>query len=291
MTRAAPDTVVVWGNCQSAPIAELLSRPLAEHGLRTLPMPPVYLMTEAALERAQRAVAGAAYLISQPVTDNYRLPGCGTAQLAGQLGPRGRLLTFPVLFHVAGYPYQVHGHGAGGERVDAPITDYHDLRAMVAAERGLTVEEAVAWWPAPEPSAVQAVAGKSLRTLQEREARTDVPVSPLLDTADALWTMSHPTNRLLARVAESILDALGRPAAVTWPDREYLGARRAPLEPAVVTAQGWRPDAARPDWTVDGRTVPLRSVLAAQLDFYRTRADVVADARVRHRERLQLLGL
>lgn len=291
MNRAGPETVVFWGNCQAAPLADLLSQPLAEQGLRVVAMPPVYLMTETELHQAQRAVTDAAYLISQPIADNYRLPGCGTAQLASWLGPRGQLLTFPVLFHIGAYPYQVHGHGAGGERVDAPITDYHDLRVMVAAERQLTVDQALAWWPAPAPSTVREVAERSLQTLREREARTDVAVSALLDPPTALWTMSHPANRLLAGVAEVILRALGRSAPVPWPDREYLGARRAPLEKAVVAGYGWPADVIRSDWIVDGQAVSLRSVLTSQLDFYRVRADVVADCRIRHHERLQHLGL
>lgn len=103
--------------------------------------------------------------------------------------------------------------------------------------------------------------------------------------------MSHPANRLLAGVAEAILAALGRAAPVPWPEREYLGARRAPLEQAVAAAHGWPADVVRPDWTVDGQAVSLRSVLTAQLDFYRVRPDVVADCRIRHHERLLQLGL
>lgn len=51
-----------------------------------------------------------------------------------RLGPHAQLLTFP--FQIVAYPYQVHGHGAGGERVDAPLTDHHDLRVLVALNGG-----------------------------------------------------------------------------------------------------------------------------------------------------------
>lgn len=291
MTTSMGQSVVVWGNCQAGPIADLLTRPLAAHGLRVIAVPPVYLIDGAGLRRAEQAVNNAAFLLSQPVTNNYRLPGCGTQQLAAQLGPRGTLVTFPVTLDVGAFPYQVHAHGADGERVDAPLTDYHDLRAIVAAERELSLDEALAWWPEPDTAAVQAVAAQSLARLQAREVGTDVAVSSLLDSPSALWTMTHPTNRTLVAVAEALLKAISVTAAVSAPQREYLGARRAPLEEAVVRGRKWPADDVRPEWVIDGQPVPLRALLQQQLAFYRARPDVVTDCRARHAERLATLQL
>lgn len=288
-------SVVVWGNCQAGPIAELLTRPLAQHGLRVIAVPPVYLIDEAGLRRAEQAVADAALLLSQPVTNNYRLPGCGTQQLASHLGPRGALVTFPVMLHVGAYPYQVRAHGADGERVDAPLTDYHDLRAVVAAERGMTLAEALNWWPEPGTTAVQAVAAQSLARLQAREVDTDVAVSHLADAPSSLWTMTHPSNQALAAVAEALLKAISvtadLTAAVSAPHREYLGARRAPLEEAVVRGREWPAGIVRPEWVIDGQPLALPALLRRQLAFYRLRPDVIADCRTRHAKRLATLQL
>ena len=71
-------SVVVWGNCQAAPIAALLSGPLAEHGLSVMTVPPVFEIDAAGLERVRAQLATAALLITQPIRDEYRIPGCGS---------------------------------------------------------------------------------------------------------------------------------------------------------------------------------------------------------------------
>lgn len=295
MASSIGESVVVWGNCQAGPIAELLAPPLAQHGLRVIAVPPVYLIDQAGLRRAEQAVADAAFLLSQPVTNNYRLPGCGTQQLASHLGPRGTLVTFPVMLHVGAFPYQVRAHGADGERVDAPLTDYHDLRAVVAAERGMALAEALDWWPEPGTAEVQTVAAQSLARLQARDVHTDVATAHLADAPSSLWTMTHPTNEALAAVAGALLKAISvtaeRTADVSAPQREFLGARRAPLEEAVVRGRKWPAGIVRPEWVIDGQPVPLPELLQHQLAFYRMRPDVIVDCRTRYAERLGTLQL
>lgn len=283
--------VVVWGNCQAEPIARLLSGPLRPHGLEVVVVPPVFLVDEAGLAKVQASVSRAAVLITQPVRDEYRIPGCGANQLAALLPPDGRCLTFPVSYHVGAFPFQVTAHGAGGERLDAPMTDYHDLRALVAASRGMSVEEAVQWWPAPPTDAVRRTSLESLDRLRTREAELDVHVVDLVDDPGALFTLDHPSNAVLAALARRLLTALDLDGEVDVPEREFLGARRAPLEPAVLAALGWPAEAARPDWIVDRRSVPLTDVLTAHLALYERRPDIPADARVRFAERLSALGL
>jgi hypothetical protein len=283
--------VVVWGNCQAEPLARLLRRPLSLEGLDVVVVPPVFLVDEVGLDHVRAIVATSALLVSQPVRDEYRIPGCGTAQLAGLLPADGRLVTYPSIFHVGSYPYQVNAHGGDGERVPAPLTDYHDLRTLVAAERGLGVPEALAWWPAPSADAVRAVAADSTRRLREREANLDVAVSTLLDAPDALWTLDHPSNAVLGPLSQAVLGVVGVDRAIEVPAREFLGARRAPLEPAVVAAHGWPADASRPDWRINGRDVPSAEVLAAHLSLYAERPDVVRDARTRYADRLAVLAL
>ncbi len=291
MTGRTGRTVVVWGNCQAEPVGALLSPVLAEHDLDIVAVPPVFLADLPDVGRVQGLVADSAYLISQPIGENYGVPGCSTTHLASLLPAQGRLVTFPVTFHVGPFPFQVNAHGGDGARVDAPLTDYHDLRAMVAAERGLSVDEALEWWPEPTIAAVQEVSARSLTELRRREAPLDVATSALLDRPDALMTITHPSNAVLAGIADAVLEAMGIEAKVDPPVREFLGQRRAPLEPVVVSAHGWPADAVRPRWVIDGAEVEPRIVLGAHLELYRARPDVVADARVRYAEKLDLLGL
>ena len=284
-------TVVVWGNCQAEPVAALLTEALAAHDLQVAEVAPVFLADAAEVARVHQLVGDCAYLISQPIGDNYGVAGCSTAHLASLLPQGGGLITFPVTFHVGPFPFQVNAHGGNGIRVNAPLTDYHDLRAVVAAERGMSVAEAVSWWPAPAPGAVQDIATRSLAELRRREASLDVATSSLLDRPDAMMTISHPSNAVLAGVAEVLLRAMGIDATIVPPAREFLGQRRTPLEPAVVSALGWPAEAVRPRWVIDGLEVEQPRVVGAHLELYRQRPDVVTDARVRYAEKLDLLGL
>jgi Polysaccharide biosynthesis enzyme WcbI len=284
-------SVVVWGNCQAEPVAALLSAPLAERGLKVELVAPVFLADAGEVARVQQLVAGSAFLLSQPIGDNYGVPGCSTAHLASLLPADGRLITFPVTFHVGPFPYQVNAHGGDGVRVNAPLTDYHDLRAVVAAERGLSLDEALTWWPEPSAVAVQESSARSLAELRRRETTLDVTTSSLLDRPDAMMTISHPSNVVLAGVAEELLRAMALTGTLDVPVREFLGQRRAPREVAVLSALGWPADAVRPHWLIDGAQVEPSIVVGAHLGFYRERPDVVIDCRARYAEKLNLLGL
>ena len=285
------NTVVVWGNCQAEPIATLLAEPLRGHGLEVVPVPAVYLVDAAGLRRVHEVLSTAAVLVTQPIRDEYRIPGCGAAQLAGLLPAGSRVVTLPVAFHTGTFPFQFNAHGADGARVVAPVTDYHDLRAVVAAERGLTVAEALDWWPAPDPAAVRELAAASMAELARREAGLDVTVAEAVGGPDAMFTITHPTNRLLIEMARRVLAVLELAGEVTTGPREFLGARRAPVEAAVADAFGWPSGSVHPEWQVDNRTVPLRVVLQAHLALYAERPDIVADTRARQGRRLAALGL
>lgn len=286
--------VVVWGNCQAEPTADLLRAPLAAAGCEIIDVPPVFLADADDVARVRSALADGAALVSQPVRDEYATPGCGTRQLAAVLPADALVVTFPVAFDTRAFPYQVNAHDGDGKRVTAPITDYHDLRILDAAARGWSVEQTVDRWPRPSAEAVRRTAEASRAELRRREQHIDVPVSDLIDElgAHALFTITHPTNALLAAQAARILAALGLPAdPIEPPTREYLGERRAPLEPAVAAELGWPDDPDRRDWIFRGEAVPLRRVVQAHLERYAEHPDVVADSLHRHADRRALLGL
>lgn len=284
----SPRPVVVWGNCQAAPLADLLRVPMAACGLTVVDVPPVYLADRRQLAAVHRSVRRAAYLISHPIREEYRFGGCGTAALASLLPSDGRLITVPTTFHIGPFPYLVNAHGADGTRVNAPLTDYHDLRAVVAASCGLDVAAATAWWPGPDVRAVRATNSESIEELRQRETGLDVGVSDLVAVPDSMWSMNHPSNGVLAEVARRVLAVVGCDGEVPVPTREYLGERRAPVDAEVAAGIGWPQ---RPDWTVQGKVLGASTVLAAHLGFYRSRPDVVADTVRRYAERIARLGL
>ena len=298
-TRASPGygvpvngTALVWGNCQADPLADLLTAPFAAAGIEMLRVPPVFLATADELAEVHDQVSRCRVLISQPVSEEYPLPGSGTAHLASVLPAEGRLVTFPVAFHVGGFPYQVHGYDESDGRVDAPMTDYHDLRIVSAAAQGLTVSEALRQWPTPPADGVREVHEASLTEIRRRERELDVTCSALLARPDAVWTMDHPSNTVLAATARAVPRVLDLPdATMQVREREYLGQRRTPVEPAVADALGWPAEGTATEWIIDGRTVPNAELLDVQLGFYRERPDVVARTLHRAAGRMQKLGL
>ena len=285
-------TALVWGNCQADPLADLLTAPLDAAGIEMLRVPPVFLATPAELSAVHEAVRGCRLLISQPVSEEYPLPGSGTAHLASLLPPGGRLVTFPVVYHVGAFPYQVHGYDAADGRVDAPLTDYHDLRAVRAAAQGFTVAETIARWPVPPADGIRAVHRASLAEIERREAELDVACSALLDRPGAVWTMDHPSNAVLAEIARSVLRILDLPDdTMQVRDREYLAQRRTPVEPAVAQALGWPTGDSATEWIIDGQRVPNEELLDVQLEFYRQRPDVVSRTLFRAARRMAQLGV
>lgn len=284
-------SVVVWGNCQAPPIAALLAGPLSRHDLLVDHVPPVYLVSAAEARELPVRIADAAFLLTQPIRDDYRIPGLGADQLGALMPPSGRVVTFPVTFHSGPFPYQVNATGADAERANAPITDYHDLRAVVAAARGMSLPAALAWWPDPSPAAVRAIDAASLAELRRREAGLDVSTSDIAARPGALMTISHPANEALGAIAQRLLTAMGIDEPIELPGRQFLGERQAPIDSVVASALGWAPDQARADWVIGGRTVRRGEILRAHLEFYRARPDVVADTLARQAERLRLLDL
>ena len=291
MTAGTAGPVIVWGNCQAEPLADLLRAPLGRHGYDVLSVPPVYLLDAPTLAHVRDVMTRAAVLITQPVSDDYHLPGCGTASISALLPPQARVITFGVAHHTGAFPYQSNAHGGDGARVLAPVTDYHDLRAVIAAERGMTVAEAAAWWPQPAAGTVQRAASVATTELARRESTLDIRIGAELLQPGALWTMTHPSNALLVRIAQEVLALLEIVETVEAPQREYLGQRRAPIEPAVAAALGWPSSAVRERWVVDGQPRELEDVLEQQLATYAARPDIVTDTLQRQSIRLRQLGL
>ena len=293
MSSSAP-LVVVWGNCQAEPVATLIESSVRAAGLQVAHLPPVFEISQADLDHLRRNILPrTAVLVSQPVRDEYLIPGCGTSQLAELLPGDARLITFPVTYDTSAFPYQVNAHLDSGERIDAPVTEYHDLRAIAAAEQGLPADRAVAWWPEPTAGMVIANAQRSQAELRRREQPLDVRSSDLVTGGRAMHTLSHPTNVTLVEIARRIVTALGLPGEpeIADPEREFLGGLRAPVEAAVVDALGWPQSDRRDEWFVSKKTVPLSDLLRLHLDFYARHPGIAADTRIRFADRLALLEL
>lgn len=284
----------VWGNCQAESIRRMVAPAGAGQGVEFVRLPPVFEMDEAEVGRLHALMGVAGVLVTQPVKDEYRVPGCGSEQLVALLPTEARVVRVPTTYYEGLFPWQVHAHDEAGARVDAPLTDYHDLRLLVAASRGLDVPAAVELveTTVPGEEAVRELASTSQAELRRRNAALDVDTTDAVVAggAEAMWTVNHPANSTLRAVGVGVLATLGWSGEPALPEHQMLGGSLTPLDGAVLTALELD-GTPRPGWTLAGRDVPWREIAEAQLDLYAEQPDIAVRAVHRYRERLTALGL
>ncbi|MFJ4036440.1 WcbI family polysaccharide biosynthesis putative acetyltransferase [Microbacterium sp. NPDC090007] len=257
---------VVVGNCQ----AESLRLVISSDALPTVRVPAVHELTADDAGRLHRLLAGASFLVAQPVRDDYRGMPLGTAQLRRSLPSSARTVTVPAVRFAGLHPFQAVLRLPDFPE-DPPLVAYHDVRT-VARAAGLDVAAAL---PA---RAVQEIAAASRSELRRREGLgLDVAASDLLEPVvdDLARTVNHPGNALFLPLGARLVAALGAPGREVDPGRPILASVRAPLEEWVVDA--WGLDATpRPDWIVGGENVPADVVRDAQLAYYAERPALLA---------------
>lgn len=259
---------VVVGNCQAESIRLVVSND-GHPGVR---VPAVHEMDAADTERLHRLLAGAAFLIVQPIRDDYRGLPLGTSQLRAALPAGARTVVVPSLRFGGLHPFQAAIRVPGVEE-DPPLVAYHDVRTLAEAA-GLPVASEL------PTAAVRAVAEDSVAELRRREELgVDVVASDLYDTvvADLARTVNHPGNAVFLPLGERIVAALGAPGSAVDPGRPILAGVRAPLERAVVEA--WDLDAEpRRDWIVSEERLDADVVVDAHRRWYAEHPAFVAAA-------------
>lgn len=300
-TRLDPSAVergslgFVWGNCQAESIRRMIAPVAADHGVRFVRLPPVFEMSSGEVAHLHALLPVAGVLVTQPVKNEYRVPGCGSEQLIGLVSPEARVVTVPTTHYEGLFPWQVHAHDATGLGVDAPVVDYHDLRLLVAADRGWDTARAVGRLAEtrPDPAAVLALAEASIAELRRRNAGLDVDTADAVIAAgpDAMWTVNHPSNAVLGALGRGVLSALGWTGEPAVPEHEMLGRIRTPLSPLVLDGLDMDAAAARPTWSVDDEPVGWEDVAAAALELYRRMPDLAARTVEKYRHRLSALRM
>ncbi|MCD2170861.1 peptide ABC transporter ATPase [Microbacterium sp. JC 701] len=249
---------LVVGNCQ----AESLRLVISSDGLPAIRVPAVHELGAADAERLHALLAEAAFLVVQPIRDDYRGLPLGTAQLRAALPSGARTVTVPAVRFAGLHPFQAVLRLPDFPE-DPPIVAYHDVRT-VAAAAGIAVP------PRLPARTVREIADASIAELRRREAMgLDVSASDLFSpvVSDLARTVNHPGNALFLPLGERIVAALGRPGRVVDPGRPILASVRAPLESWVVDA--WDlDDAPEPDWIVAGERVSAEAVRDAQSAYY-----------------------
>ena len=164
---------------------------------------------------------------------------------------------------------------------------YHDLRVLAEAATGRRREVA--------PAAIREAAAASVQALRAREeAKGTLSMADLVaaERGVGFYTVNHPTNTLLTRVAERVAERLPGDVAVqpVPASRVLLGGVRAPLEAVVVEALDLDAEPTE-DWTVAGQTVPAEQLRQTHLDWYAQNPQAVEVGMRKYADQLRLLGL
>jgi len=257
---------IIVGNCQ----AESLRLVVSSDVLPAIRVPAVHELDAADTARLHALLSKAAFLVAQPIRDDYRGLPLGTAQLRGSLPAGARSVTVPAIRYAGLHPFQAVLRLPEFPE-DPPLVTYHDVRTVAEAS-GLSVPAML------PPSAVRSIADASVAELRRREGRgLDIVASDLFVpvVADLMRTVNHPGNAVFLPLGERIAAALGNPGGGVDPGRPILASVRAPLESWIVDAWGLD-EAPRQDWIVAGETLAAAFVREAHLAYYRERPALLA---------------
>ncbi|OPX10676.1 WcbI family polysaccharide biosynthesis putative acetyltransferase [Mycobacterium sp. AT1] len=281
---------LVVGNCQAEALRLVLDG-VDDRPYTTVRMPPVHELERSDLEPLRALLGRAAVLLCQPIRDGYRDLPLGTVELAAELSSTAQVVRWPVIRYAGLHPFQAIVRHPADRSVVPPVVPYHDLRTVVAARDGKTVDDD--WDVEVDDSAFVAVAEASQAELARREAlQCDVGVSDVLGPigAHAAHTVNHPGNGVLTELGRRVLSAMGVPRPVPVPAATLLGSAIAPLEPRVLKARNIVAPG-RVDWWFDGAELRPGDVHRTQLQWYYDNPDFVGLAVGRHAHTLDLLGL
>lgn len=278
---------VVYGNCQAEPTRRMLTS-LPRSELRAVRTPSAHMAGPNELRRLLRFLPAASFFIAQPVRDDYRGLPLGTEQLARYLPADVRRVSIPSIYFRGYHPYLVYVNSSRWDRHRAAMAEYHDLRHIEAARRGLTGRDGVTWvLGLDRPKRyLQATWDDSLAELRRREALLDVKLSDALVSCGMppMFTLNHPPAALMAEQASRIQAVLGLRCAAPKLGREQLGHMRIPAD---FDGRGEDTGAAVPagqprSWLIRGTPVPESEVIAANLERYRNHPGVLNAALDQH---------
>lgn len=290
---------VVYGNCQSAAVRELLaSSPDFTDSFSVVAVPAAHEVERRQVRSLSALFRRTSLLLTQPVRDNYRDLPLGTEQIISMCPSNVTVVRFPSMYYEGLHPYQVYVNTGGHLSEPAPRTGYHDLRLLAASFRSLSNEGASQFVASYVPPAGQIfrIAEESSEQLRIREVMLDVGISDLLDRRSrfhdrSFLTVNHPSNTVMNVLVERFLTMMGMVYEPPLLQNELLGAVSAPVNAAVAEMLGLANGRVGTDWQLHGQTVSEESLMAEHLNWYRSRRDVVEAGVKQHAERLRDLHL
>jgi hypothetical protein len=198
--------VVVTGNCQARPLANLLgSVPQVD----VTDVIILHLAREDQEQAHQEAIHSADVIIAQFTDDAFKPSHLRSSVLRES----GKAIIWPNIFFSGQQPFLRYVTSPTYGRLNGPLDVYHDVRIMTHwhMERFGTPLFNESF----DASFAERVANQSLEELARRESNCDVSVA---EKINSMWrderlffTFNHPTISLLKHVAELVFREIGLP--------------------------------------------------------------------------------
>lgn len=212
--------LLVIGNCQARPLNNILLA--AAPDLEKTPTIILHLAQGDSPDLHRRALDEADLILAQVTANHFAVPYLASNALRKTHGDK--VLVWPNLFFSGQQPYLRYVTHKTAGRLPGPIESLHDLRILRDWLRTRGAD------PLPQldaPDYVETVTRASLAEIETREMGCDLRISDVIRAEyrerRLFFTFNHPSNWLLGRLAERILDRIGRPVKIDEnAPREYL---------------------------------------------------------------------
>ena len=191
--------LLVYANCQSEPV-DIFMRDLCDK-LETVPLEPIYKLTQNDALTVDAAFAAADIIVHQPIGANYGPLSTAALKAAH---PDKTYVSFPSIYFNGYFPNLMYLRLPEGGTLPSILASYHDRRIVEAFIAGKSADEAVA---SLDESALDPVAAveRSIGNARKADEATEIKVASLI--ADdfhqrrLFYTFNHPSNSLLLDVA------------------------------------------------------------------------------------------
>jgi hypothetical protein len=279
--------VVIIGNCQATALEMMLStNSVFRDRFEFVSFPPVHEMPVEQMPLLHSAVANADIVVPQRIDESYRDGmGLGTKTLT-EVASTDSVVRWPSVYWAGYFPDLFYLRNAAGAAIHDGPFDYHDRVILRAFAAGVDVTGAcVLLEAASEPSNAPAWAAHATAELDIRGEDCDIEVASFIGSHFReellFFTMNHPTNRMLAYMAQQITELLEIPGRVDPRQMpgEVLGATFYPLHTNHVRALdlqfGEQARAGRTSFRLRGESYEPVQAVSAFYGFYEANPELV----------------
>lgn len=220
--------ISVLANCQAFPIQVMMKEVVNE--IEYLPVPPIYsiLGKDEKIDKIYSALSASDFIITQPL---YH-PGFQKLTLNNlKTEFADKLIIMPVIYYQGDYPELFYLKDFQKAPLRDFISHYFDWNVLISYLQGNPLEFTSGLLYRENfysSSLLKSVRDDSLNALREKEQECSVIISDFIEENNAsseglFWTMNHPKNRVLYKMADRIIVQLGyKGKTVNKREKEFL---------------------------------------------------------------------